>query len=238
MFSFEAIGVIHSCFREKFGIPRQPGLVPEARAVLELLPPYNRVEAVRGLEGFSHIWVTFVFHARLGEKWSPTVRPPRLGGNRRIGVFASRSPLRPNPIGLSAMELERIEAAPGRVLLHLKGVDLLDGTPVLDIKPYLPYSDSIPGATGGFAPEAPVAPFTVRFSPEALAACAAAKDSAPELEALIRQILAHDPRPAYYGKGGRRAFGMRLFDFDVKWEVDGDAVLVTGIVRADKMAMP
>ena len=165
MFSFEPVGVIHSCFKEKFGIPRQPGLAPDARAVLELLPPYNRAEAVRGLEGFSHVWLSFIFHACLGEPWKPTVRPPRLGGNRRLGVFATRSTHRPNPIGLSAVELEKIEAAPGRVLLHLKGVDLLDGTPVLDIKPYLPYSDNIPGALGGFAPEMPAAPFEVSFAP-------------------------------------------------------------------------
>jgi tRNA-Thr(GGU) m(6)t(6)A37 methyltransferase TsaA len=232
MFSFEPVGVIHSCFKEKFGIPRQPGLAPDARAVLELLPPYNRVEAVRGLEGFSHVWLSFVFHACLGEPWKPTVRPPRLGGNRRLGVFATRSTHRPNPIGLSAVELEKIEAAPGRVLLHLKGVDLLDGTPVLDIKPYLPYSDNIAGASGGFAPEVPAAPFEVSFAPTVLDLCAAESGNTPGLAALIRQILAQDPRPAYYGKGnGKRDFGMRLFDFDVKWEVDGDAVRVTDIVR-------
>jgi tRNA-Thr(GGU) m(6)t(6)A37 methyltransferase TsaA len=227
MFTFAPIGVIHSCFKEKFGIPRQPGLVPAARAVLELLPPYNRAEAVRGLEGFSHIWVSFVFHACLDEAWKPTVRPPRLGGNRRLGVFATRSTHRPNPIGLSAVELERIEAGPGRVLLHLKGADLLDGTPVLDIKPYLPYSDVIPGATGGFAATAPGPLFEVNFSQDALDHCAAV----PELELLIRQILSQDPRPAYYGKSnGKRVFGMKLLDYDVKWEVKGETVMVTDIV--------
>lgn len=237
MFTFEPVGVIHSCFKENFGIPRQPGLVPEARAVLELLPPYNRVEAVRGLEGFSHVWVSFVFHTRLGTPWSPTVRPPRLGGNRRLGVFATRSPLRPNPIGLSAVELERVEAGPAGVLLHLKGIDLLDGTPVLDIKPYLPYSDSIPAASGGFAGEAPEAAFEVRFEPRALDSCAAA-ESTPGLEALIRQILSQDPRPAYYGKGkGKREFGMRLFDYDVKWVVEGEAVRVTDIVRVPGLGL-
>jgi tRNA-Thr(GGU) m(6)t(6)A37 methyltransferase TsaA len=232
MFSFEPVGVIYSCFKEKFGIPRQPGLAPDARAVLELLPPYNRAEAVRGLEGFSHVWLSFVFHACLGEPWKPTVRPPRLGGNRRLGVFATRSTHRPNPIGLSAVELEKIEAVPGRVLLHLKGVDLLDGTPVLDIKPYLPYSDNIAGASGGFAPEMPAVSFEVSFGSAALDLFAAESESTPGLAALIRQILAQDPRPAYYGKGnGKLVFGMRLFDFDVKWEVDGDAVRVTDIVR-------
>jgi tRNA-Thr(GGU) m(6)t(6)A37 methyltransferase TsaA len=194
--------------------------------VLELLPPYNRAEAVRGLEGFSHVWVSFVFHACMGESWKPTVRPPRLGGNRRLGVFATRSTHRPNPIGLSAVELERIEAGPGRVLLHLKGADLLDGTPVLDIKPYLPYSDVIPGATGGFAAEAPDTLFEVSFSRPALDRCAAV----PELELLIRQILSQDPRPAYHGKNdAKRVFGMKLLDYDVKWEVTGETVVVTAI---------
>lgn len=227
MFTFTQIGVIHSCFREKFGIPRQPGLVPAARAVLELLPPYNRAEAVRGLEGFSHIWVSFVFHACRGEPWKPTVRPPRLGGNRRLGVFATRSTRRPNPIGLSAVELERIEAGPGRVLLHLKGADLMDGTPVLDIKPYLPYADVIPGATSGFAAQAPAALFEVNFSQPALERCA----TVPELELLIRQILSQDPRPAYHGKSdGKRIFGMKLLDYDVKWETGGHVALVTDII--------
>ena len=231
MFTFAPIGVIHSCFKEKFGIPRQPGLVTAARAMLELLPPYNRAEAVRGLEGFSHIWVSFVFHACQDEAWKPTVRPPRLGGNRRLGVFATRSTHRPNPIGLSAVALDRIEAAPGRVWLHLKGVDLMDGTPVLDIKPYLPYSDVIPGATGGFAAEAPAALFEVNFSRPALDRCA----TVPELELLIRQILSQDPRPAYYGKGdGKKDFGMKLFDYDVKWEVHGDIVVVIDIVPVDQ----
>lgn len=229
MFTFTPIGVIHSCFKEKFGIPRQPGLVPAARATLELLPPYNRTEAVRGLEDFSHIWVTFVFHACLGEDWKPTVRPPRLGGNRRLGVFATRSTHRPNPVGLSAVKLERIEAGPGSVLLHLKGADLMDGTPVLDIKPYLPYSDVISGATGGFAAGAPDALFEVNFSQSALDRCAAVTD----LELLIRQILSQDPRPAYYGRSDEeRIFGMKLLDYDVKWAVHGHVVLVTDIIPA------
>jgi len=144
MFTFAPIGVIHSCFKEKFGIPRQPGLVPAARAVLELLPPYNRQRRCAGWRVFSHIWVSFVFHACWTSRGNRPVRPPRLGGNRRLGVFATRSTHRPNPIGLSAVELERIETGSGQVLLHLKGADLMDGTPVLDIKPYLPYSDVIP----------------------------------------------------------------------------------------------
>ncbi len=144
MFRFAPIGIVRSCFREKFGIPRQPGLAPAARATLELLPPHNQPAAVRGLEDFSHVWLVFVFHGVPASRWQPTVRPPRLGGNRRLGVFATRSPFRPNPIGLSVVALDRIVTGQGRVALHLSGVDVLDGTPVLDIKPYLPYADRVP----------------------------------------------------------------------------------------------
>jgi len=230
-YTFEPVGIIHSCFKEKFGIPRQPGLVTEAQATLELLPPYNREEAVRGLEAFSHVWITFVFHACLDAKWKPTVRPPRLGGNKRLGVFATRSTHRPNPIGLSVVRLKGISLNQGSVVLALQGIDLLDGTPVLDIKPYLPYSDSHPGATGGFAPEAPQAAFRVDFSEQAREVCRHADTGAVDLEKLIMQLLAHDPRPAYYSHGdGCQQFGMRLLDFDVKWQSEGDRVFVVEIV--------
>ena len=146
MFQFAPIGVIHSCFGEKFGIPRQPGLVPAARATLELLPPYNQPAAVRELAGFSHLWLIFVFHGIPWGQWQPTVRPPRLGGNRRLGVFASRSPFRPNPIGLSAVRLLRREGC----VLHVADVDMLDDTPLLDIKPYVPEFDAHPSAKAGW----------------------------------------------------------------------------------------
>ena len=161
------IGIIHSCFSEKFGIPRQPGLVPVARAILEMRPPYDRDEAVNGLETFSHLWIIFVFHANPKGKWQPTVRPPRLGGNRRLGVFATRSGFRPNPIGLSVVRLEGIRRYKNKLLLDLSGVDLLDRTPVLDIKPYLPYVDSVPDAIGGFADRRPASAVTVVFSDHA-----------------------------------------------------------------------
>jgi len=153
--SFEPIGVIRSCFQQKFDMPRQPGLVPEARAVLELFPPYNRMESFRGSEGFSHRWVIFVFHECKADASRTTVRPPRLGGNRRVGMFATRSGFRPDPMGMSAVEMEKIEGDNKGIRIHLKGVDLLDGTPVLDIKPYLPYADRIFEAKGGFAARAP-----------------------------------------------------------------------------------
>lgn len=224
------IGVIHSCFPEKFGIPRQPGLVPAAEAELELLAPFNRPEAVRGLEGFSHIWLLFVFHASLREHWKPTVRPPRLGGNLRVGVFASRSPFRPNPIGLSALELKAISTANG-VRLLLAGVDLLDGTPVLDIKPYLPFADSIAWARPGYS-EAPDAPdHTVVFDRQPLRYLRGLPEAdGQRLRALIMQLLLHDPRPGYLeDNGAQRRFGLRLEDLNVHWRCEDRVFRVTGI---------
>ncbi|MCC9000726.1 MAG: tRNA (N6-threonylcarbamoyladenosine(37)-N6)-methyltransferase TrmO [Candidatus Contendobacter sp.] len=226
MFQFAPIGFIHSCFRQKFGIPRQPGLVPAARATLELLPPYAQPEAVRGLEGFSHLWLLFVFHGVPVGRWQPTVRPPRLGGNQRLGVFATRSTFRPNPIGLSAVALERIERRQGQIVLHLAGVDMLDETPVLDIKPYLPYADCIVDAIGGFAGAAPALLPAVEFSPTAAAFCAAWPNG--DLRELIAQILRQDPRPAYQQAAcALRQYGMTLYDCDVQWEVrDGVAYVL------------
>jgi tRNA-Thr(GGU) m(6)t(6)A37 methyltransferase TsaA len=224
-FEFEAIGIIRSPFKEKFGIPRQAGLVPGIGGVLELLPPYNRPETVAELDGYSHLWIQFVFHQAQREQWQPTVRPPRLGGNRRVGVFASRAPYRPNSIGLSVVTLERVVAEPGRVELHLSGVDMVDGTPVLDVKPYVPYVDSIPGARSGFADVPPPASLQVRFSGRAEQQLQERPDG-EELRTLIEQLLALDPRPAYQEQG-ERIYGFRLYDFDLRWRVvDGCAEVV------------
>lgn len=230
----QPIGYIRSCFPEKFGIPRQAGLVAEARATLKLLPPFDTPEAVRGLEGFSHLWLIFVFHGHLDSGWKPTVRPPRLGGNKRLGVFATRSPFRPNPIGLSAVALEGINTTGGRTRLHLGGADLLDGTPVLDIKPYLPYADALADARGGFAAERPDAPLEVDFAPQALARCRELEKSGyPMLEGLVRQVLGQDPRPAYYAtRPGKHSFALRLLDFELQWQADGNHIRVLSIARA------
>ncbi|MDT8383846.1 MAG: tRNA (N6-threonylcarbamoyladenosine(37)-N6)-methyltransferase TrmO [Gammaproteobacteria bacterium] len=228
--SFQPIGVIHSCFKEKFGIPRQPGLVTAAQATLELYAPYDCPEALAELEGFSHIWVVFVFHRALREGWKPTVRPPRLGGNRRVGVFASRAPFRPNPIGLSAVELEAIDCRSGHCRLQLRGADLLDGTPVLDIKPYVPYADALPEARGGFAAQAPVSGLTVGFSELAERQCAALAADIPDLRLLIEQILQADPRPAYRADDeSPQTFGMRLYDVDLQWRVTGHRIEVLAL---------
>jgi len=241
-YGFAPIGLVHSCYKEKFGIPRQPGLASEARATLELETPYNRNEALTGLEGFSHIWIIFVFHEAIRDQWQPTVRPPRLGGNQRVGVFASRSPFRPNPIGMSVVKLEKIECDEGRCLLHLRGADLLDGTPVLDIKPYLPYADALPEAAGGYAADSPSKAISITFNELADAQCTELEQNGTlGLRQLIKQVLSQDPRPAYYAEKKhannkydddekknveKQRFGMRLYDFDLRWTVEADQVNV------------
>lgn len=215
-FSFQPIGFIRSCFKEKFGIPRQPGLAPAAKAVLELQEPYARAEAVAGLEQLSHIWLQFVFHQTLGQSWKPSVRPPRLGGNQRMGVFATRSPLRPNPIGLSVVRLDRIDLGKG-VRLHLSGIDMVDGTPVLDIKPYLPYVDCVDAAVNEFASKPPEL-ISVRFSPAVREVCENyQRERQIDLLLLIEQVLQQDPRPQYQRPDPQRHYGMRLYDLDVRW---------------------
>ena len=223
----QPIGIIHSAFREKFGIPRQAGLVPAAHATLELLPPYNCAEAVHGLEDCSHIWLLFLLHQIPAAHWQPTVRPPRLGGNQRMGVFATRSPFRPNRIGLSAVRLERMVVNHG-VLLHLSGVDMLDATPVLDIKPYVPYADCILEAQGGIAKHAPETKLNIDFSAAATAVCAAWQGA--DLRELITQVLAQNPRPAYHqNQADKQHYALRLYDFDVQWEQHGEQITVTEI---------
>ncbi len=227
----EPIGILHTCFKEKFGIPRQPNLVKEATAELEFYPEFAREEAVRELEGFSHIWLIFLFHRALKKEkpsWSPMVRPPRLGGNKKVGVFASRSPFRPNPLGLSCVALDGIEIKETGPVLHLSGVDILDQTPVLDIKPYLPYSDILHDAAAGFAAGPPGAKLDVRFTTQALDQIKT--KHIPNLKAMIQGILEQDPRPAYTGDGDAdRIYGIRIFDIDVKWTVARNRIEVIAL---------
>ena len=227
---FDPIGVIHSCFSEKFGIPRQPGLAPASRASLEIVPPYDRDEAFRELDRFSHVWIVFVFHGNPVGKWRPTVRPPRLGGNRRAGVFATRSGFRPNPIGISAVALEGLRRHQGKLLLDLAGIDLLDGTPVLDIKPYLPYADNIAGAGGGFADHPPAANIPVTYTPEARIVGDRLEQEHPGFIRLLEQVLGADPRPAYAENHSTRSrFGLRLYTANVRWRFQKGAILVETI---------
>jgi tRNA-Thr(GGU) m(6)t(6)A37 methyltransferase TsaA len=218
-FTLSAVGYISSCFKEKFTIPRQPRLLQSAVAELVLQDPYSAPEIVRGLEGFSHVWIVFAFHAVPLGQWKPTVRPPRLGGNKRVGVFATRSTHRPNPIGLSVVDLLDIQIDSGKVKLILGGCDFLDGTPVLDIKPYLPYVDSIPEAQGGFAPELPEPSLSVVYGELAERQCGLATVRlAKDVKTLITELLALDPRPAYRsGEHGDRIYATHLYDFNLRW---------------------
>ncbi len=235
-FTFETIGTIQSCFKEKFGIPRQSGLAPDAWAVLELKAPYSRAENLQGLEGYSHLWLIYVFHAAAARPDKSSVRPPRLGGNRRVGVFGSRSNFRPNPIGLSVCQLARIEFNQGHGILHLKGVDILEQTPVIDIKPYLPYADACPAAAADWAADPPASVLAVHFSAmaETVLTSLPTEERDP-LRRLIQQVLSLDPRPAYYrGQARKSCFGMRLVRWDVRWVVRGDGIQVTNLVPLAK----
>lgn len=207
------VGIVRSCFKEKFAIPRQPQLAPAARGVLELLPPFDQGDAVAGLEQVSHVWLLFLFHQALEDKPRLKVRPPRLGGNKSMGVFATRATHRPNGIGQSVVRLEGVE--PGRLLLS--GIDLLDGTPVLDIKPYVPYADSVSGASNLMADGAPVA-IAVDWTDSALLQAGEhAQRLGEPLVELIEQCLAQDPRPAYQVPPVERVYGVKFWDVQVRW---------------------
>ncbi|WP_109511167.1 tRNA (N6-threonylcarbamoyladenosine(37)-N6)-methyltransferase TrmO [Pseudomonas ovata] len=211
--SVSPVGFVRSCFKEKFAIPRQPHLAPAARGVLELVAPFDQGDAVQGLEQVSHIWLLFLFHQALETTPRLKVRPPRLGGNQSMGVFATRATHRPNGIGQSVVRLDKVEA--GR--LWLSGIDLLDGTPVLDIKPYVPYADSVAGARNDMASAAPVL-IPVRWHDDALqqAHAQAVRLGEPLIE-LIEQCLAQDPRPAYQVPAPERRYGAQFWDLDVRW---------------------
>lgn len=214
------IGVIHSPYKEKFSVPRQANLVQDGTGVLEFLPPYNQAEAVRGLEQFSHLWLIFQFDKVPTGKWSPTVRPPRLGGNQRIGVFASRATHRPNPLGLSKVELRQVECCQGKVRLHLGAIDLVDGTPILDIKPYIAYADSEPEAMSGFAQHKPEKMLKVQFSLDALLQAQKIEQKYPHFCRFVEEVIEQDPRPAYQRHSmTRRIYGIRLYDYNIRWQI-------------------
>lgn len=217
----EPVAYIHTDFKEKFGIPRQSGLVKELTAKIVFTPKYRNPDALRGIEGFSHLWLLFDFSEAHRDEWSPTVRPPRLGGNTRIGVFASRSPFRPNSIGLSSVKLVSVEETndEGSILI-VKGADLLDMTPIYDIKPYLPYADSHPEAYGGYTDEKERVRLRVECPDEIIKIIPEEK-----LEAILG-CIAEDPRPSYQ-KDEKRVYSMRFAEFDVRFRVvDGVAYIV------------
>ena len=221
----KVIARIRSDFGDKFGIPRQSGLVDELEATVVFEPEYRNAEAVRGLEEFSHIWLIWQFSQAVRSTWSPTVRPPRLGGNKRWGVFASRSPFRPNAMGLSSVRLEGVELHPtlGPVL-HVSGADLMDGTPIYDIKPYVPYSDCHPDAIGGFVDKVERKRLTVECSDSLL------QQMPEEKQLALLGVLAEDPRPSYQDDP-ERIYGMTFAGMEVKFSVEGETLTVRDICR-------
>ena len=221
--TLKVIAHIHTAFPTKFGIPRQSGLVEELRGEIIFTPEYRNPDALRGLEDFSHIWLVWQFSGAVRESWSPTVRPPRLGGNTRMGVFATRSPFRPNPIGLSCVRLKEIRQTEqfGRVLI-VTGADMMNGTPILDVKPYLPYADSHPEALGGFAQDAACHCLTVDFPIPLLSRLPDAKRPA------LLEALSQDPRPAYQHDPARM-YGFRYGAWEVRFTVQGNTLTVREI---------
>lgn len=219
MAEMKIIARIRTPFKTKFGIPRQSGVAAEVKGEIVFEPDYRETEAVRGLEGFSHIWLIWCFTEAVSDKWSPTVRPPRLGGNVRMGVFATRSPFRPNPIGLSSVKLERIEYTADRgPVLHVRGADLMDGTPIFDIKPYVAYADSHPAASGGFTDTAEFKKLRVELDDGV---------TEPLPEGLF-EVLENDPRPRYHDDP-ERVYGMEYGGREVKFHVRGDILTVIEI---------
>ena len=238
--NYPPIGFISTCFKEKFGVPRQSGMVTEARAILKLNnnPDYKR--ALGHLEDFSHVWIIFVFHKHTEMKWRPTIRPPRVDAPKDIGVFASRSPHRPNPIGMSAVKLESIDwTAKGGVEIHLSGVDFLDATPVLDIKPYLPYTDRILHAHGGWA-EGEIPHYQVEFSDKSLEIILEFSNSNhPNFKKLLFEIIKWDPRPTSQKishpieqlENEGLCYAFRCLEFDVKWKIYNKGIYVLDLIK-------
>lgn len=228
-YQFNVVGYIQSPYKQKFAIPRQPGLIAEATGYLVLENEYNDEAILRGIDSFSHLWLLFVFHETADKGWSPMVRPPRLGGNTRKGVFATRATFRPNPIGLSVVKLDGVERKNGKLMLKISGIDLLDGTPIIDIKPYLPYSDALPNAAGGFADAAPSTAMTVSFAETASVFCQQ-QIQYPDLQLFIEKVLKQDPRPSYKKqRDGEQSYGMTLYNYNIKWTVNGEHNHVTEI---------
>lgn len=216
------IARMKSDFPTKFGIPRQSGLVEALRSTIVFEPEFRNPDTLRGIEGFSHLWLIWQFSEAVRDSWSPTVRPPRLGGNTRMGVFATRSPFRPNNLGLSCVKLLGVEHTDQGAVLHVAGADLMDGTPIFDIKPYIPYSDSHPDALGGFTDTAGDFLLEVDFPPEMLAILPQSKQDA------ACAVLSHDPRPSYQRKPGR-VYGLNFAGFDIRFTVEDNKLTVVNV---------
>ncbi len=218
--NISVIARMHSDFATKFGIPRQSGLVEELRSTIVFEPEYRNADALRGIADFSHLWLIWQFSEAVRSDWSPTVRPPRLGGNTRLGVFATRSPFRPNHLGLSSVKLLGVEQTDKYgTVLHVGGADLMDGTPIFDIKPYIPYGDCHPDATGGFTDKAGEYLLKVDFPENLLSVLPEEKRSA------ALGVLSHDPRPSYQ-RNPDRVYGLTFAGYDIRFRVTGDVLTV------------
>lgn len=222
-FIIHPIARMRSDFPDKFGIPRQSGLVKELTSTIVFEPEFRNADALRGIDGFSHLWIIWQFSEAVRKGWSPTVRPPRLGGNARMGVFATRSPFRPNSLGLSCVELLQAEQTADRgTVLHVAGADLMDGTPIFDIKPYIPYGDCHPEAIGGFADAAGEFLLKVDFPPALL-------EKLPEEKRTAAiGVLSHDPRPSYQ-RDPTRVYGLAFAGLNIRFTVAGDVLTVTAV---------
>lgn len=220
------IAHIRTDFPEKFGVPRQSGLVKELTGRIVFEPEYRNPDALRGIEDYDYLWILWKFEGVEREKWSPTVRPPRLGGETHMGVFATRSPFRPNPIGLSSVKLEAVEQTEEGAVLVVSGIDLRDNTPIYDIKPYLPYVDSHPQARGGFAAEVADYTLQVEFPPYLL------ERFPKEKQKAIVEVLRQDPRPAYH-KDGEREYGVAFAGFNVRFRVENGVLTVLDVEKMD-----
>ncbi|WP_371185865.1 tRNA (N6-threonylcarbamoyladenosine(37)-N6)-methyltransferase TrmO [Thalassotalea maritima] len=226
----DIIGKVHSPYKQKFAIPRQPNLVSAAEGSIELLLDCQQHELVRDLEQHSHLWVLFIFHGTMAHGWKPLVKAPRLGGNKKTGVLATRSTFRPNPIGMSVVKLEGISKVNGNICIRISGLDLLDGTPVIDIKPYIPYSDSVPHAQSDMAPAPQSSPMTITFSDKAKQQLASLGEQYGHLALFIEQVLQQDPRPAYKKQDDTlQEYGMSLYDLNIRWQISSQQTLVIDI---------
>ena len=238
--TLNVIATVDSPYKEKFAIPRQPGIVSAAQGQLRLKGSANNIELVRGLEQFSHIWLLFVFHGTQAQGWKPLVRPPRLGGNKKLGVLATRSTFRPNPIGMSVVKLDRIEHQlathkESQVVLHISELDLLDGTPIVDIKPYVPYADIIEDSHGGYAHQQPSNDIHIIFTDASAAVIEENLTSYPTLRLLIEQVLSQDPRPAYKQQStDDKIYGMTLHEFNIQWQFDSGNIIKVLSVEVSK----
>ncbi|TNC80730.1 MAG: tRNA (N6-threonylcarbamoyladenosine(37)-N6)-methyltransferase TrmO [Oleiphilus sp.] len=224
----QPLGYVRSPFKEKFGLPRQPGLITAVNAHIQISPEFADPESFSGLEEFSHIWLTFIFHQSIAKGWKSKVRPPRLGGNKKIGVFASRSPFRPNLIGQSVVALKKIQTDNG-ISLEIECPDLVDGTPIVDIKPYVAYCDSIADAISGYATVKPSDTLVVKFPTSIKRKVDACESKYPGFQDLIREVIGLNPAPAYQNSEQHREYGLKLYDYNIRYAVEGNTALLIDI---------